>query len=102
MLDLAPYRPALQAFCRRWRVTELALFGSALRDDFGPGSDVDVLLSFEEGAPWSLFDLLSMREELSALFGRSVDLFERKAVERSANPYRRRSILSSSRTVYAA
>jgi predicted nucleotidyltransferase len=80
-------------------VTELALFGSALRDDFGPESDVDLLVTFDPGAPWSLFDLVEMREELAEVFGREVDLVEKKALR---NPFRRRAILDSSRTLYAA
>ena len=101
MLDLAPYRPHLSAFARRWRVVEVELFGSALRDDFGPESDVDVLLTFEADARWSLFDLVDMKAELEAVFGRSVDVTTRAAVERSANWVRRESILSSARAVDA-
>ncbi len=99
MLDLAPYRDSLAAFARRWRVTELALFGSALRDDFGPESDIDLLVTFDPEAPWSLFDIAAMKLELEDLFGRSVDLVEEKALR---NPYRRRAILNSSQRLYAA
>jgi hypothetical protein len=86
-------------FCRRWRITEFALFGSVLRDDFRPDSDVDVLVTFEPEAPWSLWDLSRMRIELEALFGREVDLVEKKALR---NPFRRREILSNQRVIYAA
>lgn len=86
-------------FCRRWRVSELSLFGSVLRDDFGPGSDVDVLVSFEPGAPWSLWDLSRMREELEAIFGRGVDLVEKKGLR---NPFLRHAVLTSRQVVYAA
>jgi predicted nucleotidyltransferase len=89
-------------FCRRWRVTELALFGSILRQDFGPSSDVDVLVSFAPDARWSLFDLVRMEDELRAILGREVDLVERVAVERSENYIRRKSILSKLEVVYAA
>ncbi len=89
-------------FCRRWRVTELALFGSILRQDFGPGSDVDVLVSFAPDARWSLFDLVRMEDELRAILGREVDLVERVAVEQSENYIRRKSILSNLEVVYAA
>ena len=99
MLDLHPYRPALAAFAERWQVVELALFGSALRDDFGPGSDVDLLVTFEEGETWSLLDLVQMKLELEDVFGRSVDLVGRMAVERSPNWIRREAILGSARTV---
>ncbi len=89
-------------FCRRWKVTELALFGSALRGDFGPNSDVDVLVSFAAEAHWSLFDLVRMQEELRTILGREVDLLQRVAVEQSANYIRRKSILSNIEVVYAA
>jgi len=82
-------------FCRRWKVTELALFGSVLGGDFGPESDIDVLVSFAPNARWSLFDLVTMQDELKAILGREVDLLERVAVERSENYIRRKSILSN-------
>ncbi len=89
-------------FCRRWKVTELALFGSVLRGDFNPDSDVDVLVSFAPDARWSLFDLVRMQEELKAILGREVDLLERVAVEQSENYIRRKSILSNMEVIYAA
>lgn len=89
-------------FCRRWKVTELALFGSALRRDFSPDSDVDLLVSFAPEARWSLFDLVVMEGELEAMLGRDVDLVERTAVEQAENYIRRRSILSSVEVIYAA
>lgn len=89
-------------FCRRWKVTELALFGSALRREFGPDSDVDLLISFAPEARWSLFDLVVMERELEAMLGREVDLVERTAVEQAENYIRRRSILSSMEVIYAA
>jgi predicted nucleotidyltransferase len=92
----------LESFCHRWDVTEFALFGSALRDDFGPDSDVDVLVTFDKASRRSLFDLAEMSDELSALFGRPVDIVTRPAVERSKNWIRREAILSSARVVYAA
>ena len=92
----------LGELCRRWNVQELALFGSVLRDDFRPDSDVDVLVRFHPAARWSLFDIGGMLEELSALFGRKVDLVERESIERSRNPIRRRHILENHRVIYAA
>ncbi len=89
----------LEALCRRWRVRELALFGSAVRDDFGPQSDVDVLVSFDEDAPWSLWDLITMRDELTELFGRPVDLVEREGLR---NPFRRQRILETRQVIYAS
>lgn len=92
----------LADFCRRWQITELALFGSALRDDFHPESDVDVLVTFAVNAHWSLFDLVSMQEELQTIVGREVDLVERRAVEKSENYIRRRHILESAEPFYVA
>jgi hypothetical protein len=83
----------LRDFCRRWKVTEFSLFGSVVRDDFGPESDVDVLVTFEEGARRTLFDMVHMEDELVEIFGREVDLLTRRSVERSLNPIRRDSIL---------
>ncbi len=90
---------AMEAFCRRWRIVELALFGSVLREDFRPDSDVDVLVRFEPDAPWSLLDWVDMGDQLSAILGRSVDLVEKEAIR---NPFRRRTILSSAEVIYAA
>lgn len=89
----------LTAFCRKWRVRELALFGSVLRDDFGPDSDVDVLVTFDRDAGWSLWDWPSMMEELQSIFGREIDLVEKDAVR---NPFRRRHIMNNHEVVYAA
>jgi uncharacterized protein len=86
-------------FCRRWRIQELALFGSVLRNDFRPDSDVDVLVTFAPNAPWTLWDLSRMRFELEELFGRKVDLVEKKALR---NPFRRQAILADQQVVYAA
>lgn len=92
-------KPALADFCRKWQIREFSLFGSVLRDDFGPASDVDVLVSFAPDAPWSLWDLIEMRDELAAMFGRRVDLVEKEALE---NPFRRQAILSTREIVHAA
>ncbi len=91
---------AIYGFCQRWKVTQIELFGSALRDDFRPDSDVDLLVTFEPGASVDLYDLIEMRDEMATIVGRPVDLFERAGVEKSRNPYRRRSILSTAQVVY--
>ena len=91
---------AIAGFCRRWRIVQVELFGSALRDDFRPNSDIDVLVTFEPGARWTLFDLVEMQDQLAQVVGRPVDLIERAAVEQSRNPYRRHSVLSTARVVY--
>jgi len=93
---------ALERFCRRWQIEELALFGSVLREDFGPDSDIDLLVTFAPGSERSLDDLIAMQEEIEAIFGRRVDLVNRRAVEESRNYIRRRAILRSARTIYVA
>ena len=90
------------AFCKRWQIVELALFGSVLRDDFGPNSDVDVLVRFDPRARHTLFDLAQIQDDLSVLIGRKVDLIERVTVEQSPNYIRRKAILQSAETIYAA
>jgi uncharacterized protein len=86
-------------FCRKWRIREFSLFGSVLRDDFRPDSDVDVLVSFQAEAEWDLFDLVDIREELMALFGRDIDLVEQEGLR---NPFRRENILRTRQVIYAA
>ena len=95
-------REKIGEFCRRWEITELALFGSVLREDFRPDSDVDVLVAFAPNAHWSLFDLVEMRDELKALFGRGVDLVSRRGIEASRNYIRRKAILSSAEVIHVA
>lgn len=90
------------AFCQKWKITELALFGSVLREDFRPDSDVDVLVTFSPDSDWGVEHLLDMKEELEALFGRAVDLVEKRLVEESRNYIRRKHILSHMEAVYAA
>ncbi len=92
----------IEDFCRRWQITEFALFGSVLREDFGPDSDIDVLVTFAPEAEWSLIDFVHMKEELQALLMREVDLVSRRAVEESRNYIRRKGILSSARGIYVA
>jgi predicted nucleotidyltransferase len=90
-------------FCQRWKITELALFGSVLRDDFqSENSDIDVLVSFAQDAHWTLFDLVDMEEEIQAIFQRKVDLVSRRGIERSQNHLRRQAILTSAKVIYAA
>ena len=87
-------------FCQRWKVTEFALFGSVLRDDFRPDSDVDVLVTFAPGTQWRFYHLLDMKDELEAILGRPVDVVEKRLVEHSENYIRRRHILENMETVY--
>jgi len=92
----------LADFCERWRITELAFFGSVLRDDFDDASDLDILVAFAPDAAWSLLDHVQMEQELEALLGREVDLLSRRAVEQSRNWLRRREILDTAEVVYAS
>lgn len=86
-------------FCRKWKIHELSLFGSVLRPDFGPESDVDVLVVFNDDASWSYWEWPKMTGELGEIFGRTVDLVEKRAVK---NPYRRHAILTTRKVIHAA
>ncbi len=95
-------REAIAAFCRKWQIVEFAIFGSVLRDDFRPESDVDVLVTFAPGVQWTFEQWLDMTRELEAIFGRKVDLVERRLVEQSKNYIRRRHILNHLESIYVA
>ena len=95
-------RDEIEEFCRRWKIREFALFGSVLRGDFGPESDIDVLVAYAPEATWSLLDEVRMEQELAALLNRKVELVSRWAVEHSANWIRRDAILGSAEVFYAA
>jgi predicted nucleotidyltransferase len=92
-------RQKIIEFCRRWRVVELSLFGSVLREDFHPESDVDVLVTFSKDTEISLFDFVQMKLDLEEIFNRSVDVIEKDALE---NPFRKREILKNAQVIYAA
>ena len=92
-------REKIADFCRKWKVAEFSLFGSVLRDDFRPDSDVDVLVSLSPDAHWSLYEWVEMIEELKVVFGREVDLVEKEAL---CNPFRRHHILHNHEVIYAA
>lgn len=92
---------AIRAYCQKWGICEFALFGSVLREDFNDESDIDVLVSFREGVRHGLFDLVQMGDELETIFGREVDLIDRRAIEQSENYLRRKIILNSAVTIYA-
>lgn len=89
-------------YFRRWAIRELSVFGSVLHEDFGPDSDVDVLVEFDTTAKWGLFDLVRMENELTRLIGRKVDLVERRGLEQSENYILRQRILESLERVYVA
>jgi predicted nucleotidyltransferase len=91
---------AVQRYCREQGIARLELFGSALRSDFRDDSDVDLLATIRPGVKCGLFEWVELKEGLERIFGRSVDLLSRRAVEKSANPYRRNSILAHTQPIY--
>lgn len=92
----------MTAFCQRWQIQELALFGSVLRDDFRPDSDVDILVSFDPAARHTLFNMVHMQDELQRLLNRKVDLVSRRGIEMSRNYIRKKAILETAEVVYGA
>ena len=90
----------IETFCKKWNVREFSLFGSVLTDNFRPDSDIDVMVEFKPKARRSLFEMVSMNDELKTIFGRDVDLMTRQAIEQSRNYIRRKSILTSMEVVY--
>ena len=96
------HRPELVTFCKRWKIRELAAFGSVLRADFRADSDIDLLVTFDPDANWGLLEQATMESELAAILGRSVDLVSRRAIERSPNWIRRQAILESAETIHVA
>jgi len=92
----------IEAFCHKWKIKEFSLFGSILSGDFRADSDVDVLVAFGPDARWGGFDLVEMRDELSALVGRPVDLLTRRSLEASKNWIRRKEILGSAEPFFVS
>jgi hypothetical protein len=84
----------IRAFCKKWTIHSFSFYGSIMRDDFRPDSDIDVMIEFSPGDRTSVLDMGAMQEELEALFSRNVDLVERKSIEQSENYIRRNGILS--------
>lgn len=85
--------------CRRYNVAELSLFGSVLREDFRPDSDIDVLIAFLPGKRPTLEAWIALHDELESIFAREVDLVERRLI---VNPFRRHEILTTRRVLHAA
>lgn len=92
---------AIRTFCRKWRIKDLSVFGSVLRKDFRPDSDIDFLADFDEEADWDLLDHMDMEEELASIVGRKVDLLTRYSVESSENRFYKQRILESAESVFA-
>ena len=95
-------RDKIADFCQRWKISEFALFGSVLREDFGPESDVDILVTFTPDARWGLFALARMEQELATILDRKVDLVSRRGLEASRNYIRRNAILRSAQVIRVA
>ncbi|MGP8049596.1 MAG: nucleotidyltransferase family protein [Desulfobaccales bacterium] len=89
----------VEGFCQKWKVKEFALFGSVLREDFSPDSDLDVLATFAPGGGITFDNRVQMQDELAGIFGRQVDLVEKDSIR---NPFRRHHILTTKEVVYAA
>ncbi|MCR4405945.1 MAG: nucleotidyltransferase domain-containing protein [Anaerolineae bacterium] len=87
-------------FCQHWKIRELAVFGSVLRTDFKPESDIDAIVTFEDDADWSLLDHIRMQQELEILLRRKVDLVTKRAVEQSQNWIRRQEILNTAVVIF--
>jgi len=92
-------KKSVEAIARKWKIKELAVFGSVLGDNFNEESDVDILIQFEPETRYSLFDLVDLKDELEGIFGRTVDLVEKSGIR---NPFRRKEILQTARIIYAA
>ncbi|MGB0563535.1 MAG: nucleotidyltransferase family protein [Spirulinaceae cyanobacterium] len=90
----------LTEFCQAHQITELAVFGSILRDDFNPKSDLDFLVTFHPQTKLSLMDLVGIQQQLEDLTGRKIDLLEKRAIENSHNWLRRQNILETAQTIY--
>jgi len=91
----------IEEYCDHWQITEFALFGSVLREDFRPDSDLDVLVSFSPTAAWTLLDLVTMQQELETIVRRQVDLIEKQVIESSENWIRRNEILNTAQVLYS-
>ena len=100
--DRSSLEAALVNFCQHWQIEEFYLFGSVLRDDFRPESDVDVMVKFFPTAKWGLLALIEMEEILESIFGRKVDILTKKSIEKSENWIRRKGILATAQLLYVA
>lgn len=89
----------IESFCQRWKIVRLELFGSAARGELKDGSDLDFLYTFANDARWGLA-FVDAWDELESIVGRPVDLVSRTSIERSANPFRKQAILSSTELIY--
>jgi hypothetical protein len=101
-LQLPLPQQAIAKFCQRWQIKEFYVFGSVLRSDFRPDSDIDIMVSFEADAPWGLLEFVRMKHELETLLERDVDLVTKKSIEQSHNWIRRQEIFGTAQVFYVA
>jgi predicted nucleotidyltransferase len=101
-LNLGVEPDAIAEFCRRWKIAQLAVFGSAARGRMHPESDLDLLVTFANDADWTMFDHYRMENELTRLFARDVDLISITALRENPNPIYAKEIIETARTIYAA
>lgn len=94
-------KPEIRGYCKKWKIRTLSVFGSYLRDDFRPDSDIDFLVEFEDSENWNLFDLFHMKDELEQIVGRKVDFIDRGAIEDHGNPFLCEEIFGTAEPVYA-
>ncbi len=92
----------LSEICRRYKIIELSLFGSALRDDFTESSDIDLLVEFMPDSGITLFNIVDLKDEFEKLFGRDVDIVPKNAVKKSRNYLRKKAILKNYKVIYAS
>lgn len=88
------------SFCKKWNISELAFFGSVLREDFNPkNSDIDIMITFIPNHHWG-WEIVTMKDELEAIFNKPIDLVTKKAIENSKNPFRKKEILDTYQVIY--
>ena len=102
LINLGVEPEIIADFCQKWKISKLSAFGSIVREELQPESDIDLLVTFSDNADWTMFDHFNMEEELSHILGREVDLVNIKALEENQNPIYKQEILNSARQIYAA
>jgi len=100
LVELGLTTERMADFCHRWKIAEMAVFGSAVRGELRPDSDIDLLVRFSPDAQWTLLDHITMEEDLSRAVGREVEIVTRQAVEESRNWIRRQHILETAQNIY--
>ena len=101
-INLGVDESTIADFCRRWKIKQLSVFGSAAAGRLRPESDIDLLAVFAPDSGWTMFDHYQMENELTELFARDVDLVNIRALEENPNAIYRKEILHSGKVIYAA